>query len=320
MHSRLRVKSLETGLLIAGCALSILTSCPAALKSDKSFSDEPTAHALYSNMIAAMRQADTLSWVSDYRWEAGGKTLGHAIYKIWLKKPNYFRMEAMPAGKTGPSGILIGDGETSWVYWPNGKPRYGWEDKGTFAEDYHKYRNKFYMKKPAPLARHSISHEAGWLGAGMAMTILDPSMFHGYTDSLQPYLDGVHSQEPETIGNEACDVIEVSFMKHQRSWYLWLSRKDHLPRKLKQIVRVNQDIIASETWSDIAIDGETPNERFAWSAPADWKQWRVPDIEEGLLKAGTIAPDFELASATAGTLKLSSFRGKIVWLNKWRCG
>jgi hypothetical protein len=28
-------------------------------------------------------------------------------------------------------------------------------------------------------------------------------------------------------------VIEVSMLSHQRSWQIWLSKRDHLPRKLK---------------------------------------------------------------------------------------
>ena len=103
-----------------------------------------------------------------------------------------------------------------------------------------------YMTKRASQARHSIAHETGTLGAGMSMTILDLSTFHGYTDSLQPYLDGVCHSGTEAVGEEECDVIEVSFMKHQRSWYLWLSRKDHLPRKLKEVVRVSYDITTHE--------------------------------------------------------------------------
>ena len=48
-------------------------------------------------------------------------------------------------------------------------------------------------------------------------------------------------------------------MKHQRSWYLWLSRRDHLPRKLKEIVRVSYDLIMSEEWSSVIINGDIPN-------------------------------------------------------------
>ncbi len=46
----------------------------------------------------------------------------------------------------------------------------------------------------------------------------------------------------------------------------------------------------------------------------------MPDIRESVLKPGTTAPDFELAALNGGKLKLSGFRGQIVWLNKWRCG
>ena len=73
-------------------------------------------------------------------------------------------------------------------------------------------------------------------------------------------------------------------MKHQRSWYLWLAKKDRLPRKLKQVVRVSYDITTEESWSEVAMNAEMSNERFAWAPPGDWKEWRMPDIEEGLLK------------------------------------
>jgi peroxiredoxin len=112
----------------------------------------------------------------------------------------------------------------------------------------------------------------------------------------------------------------VSFMKHQRSWELWLSKRDHLPRKLRQVVRVSFDIIAEETWSNVTINADISNDRFVWSPPPGWKEWRMPNIEEGLLRPGTPAPDFELAAVDGGRLKLSNFRGQIVWLNRWRCG
>lgn len=109
-------------------------------------------------------------------------------------------------------------------------------------------------------------------------------------------------------------------MKHQRSRYLWLAQKDHLPRKLKETVRVSSEIKAQELWSDVTLNAEIPGDRFAWSAPKDWTQWRMPEIEEGLLKPGAVAPDFELTTTDGAKLKLSSLRGQIVWLNKWRCG
>jgi outer membrane lipoprotein-sorting protein len=320
MKNGLPVRLARSGLLAAACFFLFSGCSKEKASADKSFQDDPAAHRLYTQMVETMRKATTLSWVSDYRLEARGQTIGHATYKIWLKKPNYARVEATPADRAEPSGILVGDGDYFWTYWPQEKPRYGWEHTGKYAEEYEKYRHTFYMKERTPRGQHSIAHQTGNLGAGMSMTIIDPSTFHGYTDSLQPYLDGVRRTGTEPVGDEPCDVVEVSFMKHQRSWYLWLSRKDHLPRKLKEIVRVSYDIIAEETWSDVTINGDVPNDRFVWAPPPGWKQWRIPNIEEGLLKPGTPAPDFELASVDGGRLKLSNFRGQIVWLNKWRCG
>ena len=284
---------------------------------ETSFSDDAPAHALYDKMVEVMRKAASLSYESEYRSEARGKEWAHGTYTVWLKKPNYFRVETARDGHVG--GVLVGDGEHLWIYWPQGRPQYGWEDEGERAKEYERTRLTCYTTKPAPLGRHSIGHEVVALG-GMSMPIIDPSTFHGHTDSLQPYLDGVRSMGPETIGDEEFDVIEVSFMKHLRSWYLWLSRRDHLPRRLKQVVRVSYDIISYEQWSHVTLDGDIPDEKFVWRPPEGWVEFRLPEIEEGLLKAGTEAPDFALTSADGSVIRLSGYRGQVVWLYVWRAG
>lgn len=293
-------------------------------------------HELYRQMIDAMRQADSLSYVSHYTWESNGRTLGDCTYRVWLEKPNYFRVEAESdvknqggilswlkncfGDKTEPAsekrgGILIGDGDTLWIYWPGGRPQWGEE-----SEADRKTRLSSYMKKPAPLARHSIGHEVVHLGAGMCMPIIDPSTFHGYTDSLQQYLDGVKSLGVEKVGDEEYDKIEVSIMKHQRSWFLWLSKTDHLPRKLQEIVRVSHDIIINEEWTSVTLNAQLPDAQFAWKPPEGWSQWTMPKPEERLLKPGAKAPDFDLVSADDTKIKLSDYRGKVVWFYIWRAG
>lgn len=303
-------------------------SAEAAVKpsppADKPFKADPAGRDLYKQMIKAMRKADTLSYISRYGIE--GKAFKFACtYRAWLKKPNYFRIESErdpsekkppPPEAGGGGGILIGDGNLLWIYWPKGRFRCEWED----AKDYEKVRLTSYIKKGAPPGSHSIGHEVGYLGSGVSMPVIDPSTFHGYTDSLQAYLDGVMSLGSEKIGDEDCDKIEVSIMKHQRSWFLWLSKRDHLPRKMREIVRVSYDIIITEDWSSVIVNGDIPDKMFVWRPPKGWTQYKEPPLSIGLLKSGAVAPDFDLPSIDGGQVKLSDFRGKLVWLNVWRAG
>jgi len=280
------------------------------------FQDEPEAHKLYNQMIEAMRKADSLSYVSHYKWESEGRVLGDCTYQAWLKKPNYFRVESESAAR-GKCGILVGDGSDLWIYWPQGRPQWS-GDEDTDADK--KARLTCYMTKPARPGGHSIGHEVAFLGSGMSMPVIDPSTFHGYTDSLQQYLDGVKSLGTEKLGTDDCDKIELSIMKHQRSWYLWLSKQDHLPRKLHEIVRVRHDLIIDEEWSSVTLNAAMPESMFAWKPPEGWTEWSMPPIEAGLLKPGAKAPDFDLASADGKQIKLSDYRGQIVLFYIWRAG
>ena len=317
-----RSRSLRTRLPSAWFSVLVLAANAPAQESRgqrEPFTSDPRARALYDRMLDAMRSARSLSWVTDYRWNSQGLELGHATCRTWLAKPNFARVEATSIdGKRG--GVLVGDGTWFWIYWPAGRPRYGWEDSGKRAEEYERDRLVSYMKKRSPAGMHSLAHEVCELGAGMSMTILDASTFHGYTDSMQEHIDGVRRLPAETVQGEECDGIEVSLMQNQRSWHLWLSRRDHLPRKLHQVIRVSHEIHMDELWSDVVVDADIPRERFAWSPPQGWVQWSMPPIEEGLLRPGSEAPDFALAGLDGKKVRLSDFRGRPVWMFKWRVG
>ena len=152
------------------------------------------------------------------------------------------------------------------------------------------------------------------------MPFIDPSTFHGYSDSLQPYIDGIASRGTDKLRGEECDVIEVSIMKAQRTWYFWLSKRDHLPRRAKQVIRWIHNIVGVEEWLDVTLDSEIEPEKFTWSPPAGWQKYVPPDPEDKLLKPGEEAPDFTLRALDGGRITLSDYHGKIVWLYIWRSG
>ncbi|MCK4374489.1 MAG: TlpA family protein disulfide reductase [Candidatus Brocadiae bacterium] len=312
------------GVLMAAMALMLGVHSP-VVESDESapaaavFEDDPAAHALYDQMLETMREAETLHYRSDYSWRREDMPLGSATYEVWLKKPNHVRIEARCEGQL--KGVLVGDGQSFWIFWPAGRPRYGWEKDGKYAEEYERTHLISYMKQASPAGHHSLAHLTGKLGAGMSMTIINPSVFHGCTDSMEPHLDGVRSIGTETVGDEACDVVEASFMKRQRSRYFRLSRSDHLPRKLEEVVRVGGgDIITRETWWDVVLNDPLAADRFSWEEPEGWTEFRFPEIEEGLLVPGTEAPDFDLPTADGSRIRLSDYRGKVVWITVWRVG
>jgi outer membrane lipoprotein-sorting protein len=271
-------------------------------------------------MLETTRRAETLSWISAYRRETNGREIGRCTYSIRLKKPNHVRLEVRDETDGTLSGVLVGDGEWFWIYWPNGKPQYPFERFGEYARAYEKHRTSFYMRKPSPPGRHSLAHETSLLGGGMGMTILDPSTFHGHTDSLYNLIDGVRFIEEERVGDERCDVVEVHMMRHQRIRTLWISRRDHLPRKMKEVVRAREDIITHEAWSEVAIDKEMAGNAFTWHPPEGWMKWRQPSADEGLLLPGVEAPDFDLADLDGSKVKLSNHRGKAVVLYIWKSG
>jgi peroxiredoxin/outer membrane lipoprotein-sorting protein len=276
--------------------------------------DEAAGSTPYDLLRETMRKAETLIWEGEYRREYGGVERGRCTYRVWLKKPNYARVEARVEGEL--RGVLVLDGEHCWIHWPSGRYfRYGWEDDS----EYERTRFHAYMKEAAPIGLYSISRRTVRLNAGMSMTIMDPSFFHG-TPDLHAHLDGVTRIGTEKVGGEECDLVEASFMGGQRSHYLWLSRRDHLPRKLREVVRAGLEVVHEELWSNVQIDEPMPDDLFAWEPPEEWEEFRIPEREEGLLKPGTEAPDFEVVALDGRRIKLSDSRGKVVWLYFWKVG
>lgn len=275
-----------------------------------------------AEVIDAFRKPESLYYESDYKWtwsHADEQFTSHFKYRCWLKKTNLFRVEIMEAGSGDIKGVLVGDGERQWFYWPNGRPKFQWEDRDDFAKAYERNKLTSYRTKLAPLGQHSISHEVTNVG-GMFLTVFDPSTFHGHVDSLLAILDGVKRAGDMKVNGHDCEVIDASFSKKQRSWRLVVSKSDSLPRKLTAKHDREAGMTIEETWSDVAVGISIPNSRFQWEPPAGWTELKEPPIEAGFLRPGTEAPDFAMKSLQGKEVKLSDFRGKNVWLFKWRIG
>jgi outer membrane lipoprotein-sorting protein len=289
-----------------------------AAASSKEFRDDPEARALYNLMFKTMRDADSLSWRATVRTGTGDKlaTAPSKTYSIWLKKPNYARLEAFVNGRL--KGVLIGDGEYFYIYWPDGRHQRKEEMEGAAKEEYERARLISYVKKPTPVGGHSIAHDSTELGLGMIT--VEPSSFHGAVDSLQGYIDCIETVGTESVLGEECNVIRVSFMRGQREYTLWLSKTDHQPRRTREVVHVSVDYLREEVRTRVAVNDPVSEDKFSWKPPSDWVLYREPPLEKSLLAKGVDAPDFELASIGGGKIRLSDYRGQVVWMYVWRAG
>jgi len=292
-------------------ALYVVGASPERWRPAMIVKDEPAARALYETMIRAIRQADSLS----YNSTCSGPDYRTTYYRVFLKKPGFFRVDLMN-GPMGKDNTLVSDGNNLSVFWPGGRPYLWFDDQ----ESHEKTRSNVYMRRTIPAGRVSIAGEVARLGVAWFGCIVDPSTFHGGADVFDPYIDGIRSRGADKVENERCDVIEISYMKAQRIRHLWISRRDHLPRQVKEIVRVADNEIVVEEWSDISVNANVPPKTLAWSPPEDGRLWSAPTPDDFLPKSGQEAPDFELCAFGGGKIKLSDYRGKVVWLYLWQCG
>jgi outer membrane lipoprotein-sorting protein len=290
----------------------IVVACLAATAFAQAFEGDEEGRALYDKMVGALAKAKTLRYVCEQRREYGTWKSDLARYRVWLRKPNQFRIET----ESERGGTLVGDGANMWVHWPGDRPFFSTEERA----DWEATARNVYMRDRTPPKMHSIAHKLSVLGGNLGMAIINPSLFHGASSSLDRYLDGVKSLGRKTVGGEACDGFEISYMKHQRSKYVWISRRDHLPRELKEIVRVSKHLAKYERWTKIEIDAKLDDDLFRWTPPPGWKKWRLPRQSDRVLRTGTSAPDFKARSTKGKKISLSDFRGKVVWLVFWRVG
>jgi thiol-disulfide isomerase/thioredoxin/outer membrane lipoprotein-sorting protein len=311
--------------LASALALAFLLS-PATLRAEMASTDsaapspsDSTAQARYDAMIESIRSARSLSWQAEYSFSAGGQG-GRCSYRMWLKKPGFGRMEAiMPASVTGVgevvTGVIVGDGENFWIHWPAGFPgTRSWDPGHTGAADTH-----LYMRREFAPSKYSFSHDAGRLGSCLVLLASEPSLFHGGAETsfeLGPFTDlGM-----ETLDGQECDGVRSSLADGQRTVDYWIARTDQIPRRVRAVAHVAQDIVVEETWTGLSRNAEIPDSLFHWTPPEGSAEYAEPSLEATLLPEGAAAPDFHTTPLEGAPFRLSDFRGKVVLLNFWRIG
>ena len=307
------VSMLVAGALSALAAFSASGAAPPGRESGPVVTGDAPALAIYRAMHAAMRGARSLSYESEYVRETGGKEIGRSSYRLSLEKPNYARLESRSEDGTR-TGVLVLDGRQMWIYWPDGRPYIHESDSAANARDV----RRSYIRKDAEKGGHSIARETSVLGTGMSMTIVDPSIFHGSPDLMDALLESVKSAGSVNADGEVCDIVEASYLKGQRTRVFWIARRDRLPRMLEEPVRGKRDIVVRERWRDVVVNGAIAKDRFRWKPPAGWEEYRLQSLDDGLLRPGSEAPDFDLVLLDGSRFRLSEHRGKVVWLSFWR--
>ncbi len=259
------------GLLIAilaieAWALYTVSRTPANQRSAMIVADDPQAHARYDAMVRSLREARSLSYTAAL-FNAPDMRKTH--YKVSLKKPRDWRVE-VTNGMTGKTTTLVGNSESIWVYWYG--TRAYW--KIDTPASHEKTKANVFIKREVCPEGDSIAREIAALGLAWFDPILDPSFFHGRADPQAPAIDGIRSRGFDTVAGEACDVIEISYDRAERTRYLWLSRQDHLPRRIKEIVRLEDDhTLTVARWSKVTRNPDLPPSRFTWSPPAEYERW-----------------------------------------------
>lgn len=306
-----RSVTVMAGLLLEGWALYVVGASAQRWHPSMVVEDETAAHILYDAMMRAMRDARSLSYTS----VCSAPDDRVSTYRIRLKKPRFFRVE-QTNGPSTKSTTLLDDGRFQWIHWVGDRPGLLLDTEESREEE----RSNVYVKEVSLAGKDSIADKMVLFGTAWLRLILDPSTFYEYPDPLEPYIDGIRGRGTNRVRGEVCDVIEVSYLRAQRTRYIWLSRQDYLPRELKEVVRGAENHVTVEEWSNVTVNGEIPPKTLAWSPPEGWRQWDLPKPADSLLQRGQEAPDFELCSARRGRIRLSDYRGKVVWLYVWDSG
>lgn len=297
--------------LLEGWALYVLSASAEQWRPTMIVANEPQAHALYEAMVEAAHQAKTLS----YHCSCDGPDSRMSFFTVHLEKPNRVRID-LNNGMSTKTTTFLADGERLRIFWSGDRPVMK-------VDDFSRYEGPqadVYVDMAGSPNGDEIVSEMARLGVAWSDLIWSPSVFFRGADEFEPYIDGIGYRGTNHVAGEECDVIEVSYFHAQRTRHYWLSRVDHLPRRIKEIVRLANTHVLAEDWFGVEMDAAIESRQFQWPPPEGYDAWNPPDFDEFLLRQGAEAPDFKLSSVSGDPIHLADFRGRVVWLCLWQVG
>jgi len=290
-------------LLLALVLLPGLCPCAAGMEED--------GGEIYTRFMDTLKAMESFRFDSAYLWKVEDRTVGECTLRYYLQKPDTYRVEVIDT-RGEVAGILICDGSHSWTLWPKGTSLFSQYD-GTFKNEREIY------KKDRAYHGMSVSHQMSLLPQ-VCMPVFNANAFFGGAESVMEYLDRIQYLGEESVEGEPCHKLRVSMMEGQRVRTIWLSKKDHLPRKFFGELIVADPQTTEEVWTDLRVGPAFDEKLFQWAPPKGYEERRLPSLEERLLQVGDEAMPFKLKDSKGGILDTSDYDGLITWLMIWRIG
>ncbi|MEO7717222.1 MAG: DUF2092 domain-containing protein [Capsulimonas sp.] len=287
-----------------------------AASAEKSGSDIERGAELYEKMLDQIRSAKTLSADIHSVTSSNARVSFRSGALLRARKPYQAHIESWimyPDDGEIAHGqsVCVADGHNFWCYWPNGRAN---EISRTMEHD-------VYYHAPSPTGLAAPNREM-IMSLGMVSSAVDIRTLHGGRDVQRKKDDVFRWTGAEDIDGHHCDLLDIT--SSQSTTRLWISATDHLPRRhiwRQEDESVDESVMESdERWTNVMVDADLPDSLFQWEPPAGWRQWYYPEPGAQLIRAETMAPDFEISGLNGETYTQAMYRGKIlVLVLSWSC-
>ncbi|MDR3711101.1 MAG: hypothetical protein P4L33_22590 [Capsulimonadaceae bacterium] len=273
-----------------------------------SIGGDPEALAVYREMIAAFRAAQSLSFEirSEHRyWLADESVTG--MTRLWLSKPNQLRQESFDSSGALYATSVVSDGRLLG-YWYGKRPKYEGEEEDAYQRT---CENAYYQRDVDMGSTYPFLNDTAQVLRMMPfIQAVEPGLFFRREPPRNRLIVAYRSYGTEVVDGQICDIVEIemSIETPHRSTRIWIARSDRFPRRAIETWAGAMEWTTTEEWRNVSPIAEMPDGTFRWEPPDGWTRWSLaPDA--GLIAPGTPAPDFDVALLDGGKLNPAKLRG-----------